>query len=220
MKQQLHDIATAVLKKHGDVEKALPHFIRAVQAAKLLDDLAREFLRTVAVEGRGSGHFQDEAHDVSAGPTPPIIVKGKGGSVKVREHPVRQHRRRSHAEKQAAERALLASAEAVFELQINGRAIGNIAIGEMAALKRRLFDDAADGIKLHIIDVRNAIIADQIERHCIAQDQLTPVRQIIDTETLTRFISNAERVAPRVTEEFVHRAREAMERTEIREIAS
>jgi hypothetical protein len=157
---------------------------------------------------------------VSAGPTPPIIVKSKGGSVKVREHPVRQHRRRSHAEKQAAERALLASAEAVFELQINGRAIGNIAIGEMAALKRRLFDDAADGIKLHIIDVRNAIIADQIERHCIAQDQLTPVRQIIDTETLTRFISNAERVAPRVTEEFVHRAREAMERTEIREIAS
>jgi hypothetical protein len=218
----LHDIAAPLLKKHkGNVEKTLPEFVRAVKAGNLIDDLARVFLRTVTIERHGSGQAEHETHVDLAGPVPPVIIKqGQGGSIKVREHPVRRHRRRTHEEKQAAERAMLASAEAVFELQIGGRAIGSMAIGEMAALKRRLFDDAADGIKLHIIDVRNAIIADQIERHCIAQDQLTPVREIIDTKTLTRFISNAERVAPRVTEEFVHRAREAMERTEIREIAS
>jgi hypothetical protein len=219
MKQQLHGIATAALKKHGDVERALPHFIRAVQAAKLLDDLAREFLRTVAVEGRGSGHFQDEAHDVSAGPTPPIIVKGKGGSVKVREHPVRQHRRRSHAEKQAAERALLASAEAVFELQINGRAIGSMAIGEMAALRHGLMKDATLNLIRGEQEVRNAVLAELIEQHVTVQDQLTRVRDAINAATLTRLVAQAEREAPRRIATGMLVAAEAMEHTEIREIA-
>jgi hypothetical protein len=43
--KQLHDLAAKVLQNNGNnIDMALPEFVRTVQAASLLDDLARFFL--------------------------------------------------------------------------------------------------------------------------------------------------------------------------------
>jgi hypothetical protein len=203
---RLDDIAAIALKNHkGNVEKALPEFVRAVQAAKLIDELARPFLRQVSV-GRGSGPDFDETHAHQAGPTTPTI-----GSIKVKQHDVRQHRRRTHEQKEAAKRAMMASADAVFQMQINGRALGKYRIGELASLKRDLIKSAVDGILLHTVEVRDAIIAEQIEQHCSVQDQLTTVDDVVDAKTLALYVRRAEQDAPRRVEEAVRLARESME---------
>jgi hypothetical protein len=213
---RLNDIAVAALNKHnGNAEKALPEFVRAVQAAKLLDDLALAFLRTITA-GRGSGHPSIEAQQTDAGPTPskaPTV-----GSIKVSAHDVRQYRRRTSAEKEAAERAMMASAEAVFELQIEGRAIGNIAIGELTSLKHDLVDDATHKLMLGAEQVRNAVLAELIERHCTVQDQLVRVRDAVSAKTLAQLVQQAEQEAPRRISEAMRRAAEAMERA--KEIAA
>lgn len=206
--KQVTEMAITALKNHnGNIEKALPNFIRAVQTAKLIDDLARAFLRSIAA--RGSGQQAVEILGRNAGPTQ------RDGSIKVKAHDVRQHRRRTTAEKDAAERAVLASAEAVFELQVEGRAIGNIAMGELAALKRHLVHDATHKLMLGAEQVRNAIIAELIEQHCIVQDQLMRVREAVDAKTLARFIKQAEQDTPRRIEEAMRRAAEAMGQKEI-----
>jgi hypothetical protein len=206
--KKLQEIATPLLKKHkGNIEKALPEFVRAVKADNLIDDLARTFLRTVTVES-GSGYQVHEAQSSIAGPATPIIIK-KGGSIKVSAHDVRQHRRRTHAEREAAERAMMASAEAVFELQINGRAIGNIAIGEMASLKHDQVKDATFNLIRGEGEVRNAVLAELIENHCTAQDQLARVRDVVSAATLAQFVAQAEREAPRRIAYMMLRAAEA-----------
>jgi hypothetical protein len=209
---RLDDIAAAALKKHSNnPDKALPDFLRTLQTEKLIDDLARWFLRQVA--GRGSGPATSEAHTSPAGPAPPAPPPPKVGSIKVAAHDVRQHRRRTQAEKDAADRAMMASAEAVFEMRISGRAIGKYRIGELASLKRDLIKAAVDGILLHTIEVRDAIIAEQIEQHCSVQDQLTPVAEVVDAKTLARFVSRAEHDAPGRIQEALRLAREAIDRT-------
>jgi hypothetical protein len=203
----LEKLALAALRKHDDdIEQALPQFLRTVREAKLIDDLAREYLSRIA--GRGQGQRSNEAHLSVADPTPSSPADG---SVKVRHHDVRQHRRRTHAEKVAAERAMMASAEAVFELQINGRALGNIAIGELAALKRDLVDDASHKLMLGTEQVRNAVLAELIEQHCTVQDQLTRVREAISADALAQFIYQAEQEAPRRIAEAMRHAAAAIE---------
>jgi hypothetical protein len=208
----LKEIATLALQKNDDdVEKALPHFMRAVKAANLIDELAREYLGQFA--GLGRGHAAFEAQRMNADPKPTDI-----GSIKVREHDVRQHRRRTQAEKDAAEQAMLASADAVFEMQINGRAIGNIAIGELHALKRDLVDDASHKLMLGAEQVRNAVLAELIEQHCTVDDQLIRVREAISASQLNSFVSQAEQEAPRRIAEAMRHAAAAMERA--KEIAA
>jgi hypothetical protein len=208
MMKRLNDIATAALKKHnGNAEQAAPEFASAVKVAKLINDLAREFLRQFAM--RESGQGRHETHQSVAGLTPssPIV-----GSIKVREHDVRQHRRRTQAEKDAAERAMLDSAEAVFEIQIEGRAIGGIAIGELPRLKHDLIDDASHKLILGAEQVRNAVLTEQ---HCTVQDQLTRVRDAVSASTLKQLIAQAEQEAPRRISEAMRRAAEAIEHKEI-----
>jgi hypothetical protein len=207
--KRLNDIATAALKKHnGNAERAAPEFASAVKAAKLIDELAREFLRQFAT--RESGQDKVEALSPHAGLTPPIV-----GSIKVREHDVRQHRRRTQGEKDAAERAMLDSAEAVFEIQIEGRAIGGIAIGELPRLKHDLIDDASHKLILGAEQVRNAVLTELIERHCTVQDQLTRVRDAVSASTLKQLVQLAEQEAPRRISEAMRRAAEAIEHKEI-----
>lgn len=201
----LEKFATLALQKSsGDVEKALPHFVKAVTAAKLIDNLAREYLRQV--EWRGEGQKLDDAQAARAEPTPTDF-----GSIKVREHDVRQHRRRTHAEKEAAEKAMLASADAVFEMQINGRALGSIAIGELQALKRDLVADASHKLMLGAEQVRNAVLAELIEQHGNVQDQLTRVRDAVSASTLNALVRQAEQEAPRRIAEAMRHAAAAME---------
>ena len=211
---RLDDIATAALKKHGTAEKALPEFVRAVQKEKLIDDLARAFLHQVA--GRGSDQHMIEDLGRNAAPTPPTppVV----GSIKVKHHDVRQHRRRTHEEKEAAMQAMMASAEAVFELQIEGRAIGNIAIGELASLKRHLIDDASHKLMLGTEQARNAVLCELIEQHCRVDDQLTRVRGACNARTLQELFERAEQEAPRRVSEAMRRAAEAIDHT--KEIAA
>jgi hypothetical protein len=210
--KRLNDIATAALKKHnGNAERAAPEFASAVKAAKLIDELAREFLRLFATRESGQSSF--ETHPSRAGLTPsssPMV-----GSIKVREHDVRQHRRRTQAEKDAAERAMLDSAEAVFEIQIEGRAIGGIAIGELPRLKHDLIDDASHKLILGAEQVRNAVLTELIEQHCTVQDQLTRVRDAVSASTLKQLIAQAEQEAPRRISEAMRRAAEAIEHREI-----
>jgi hypothetical protein len=203
--------ATALRKWNGDIDKAVPHFLQAVRAAKLIDDLARDYLSRIA--GRGQGHEAIETQKQDADPAP-----SDTGSIKVREHEVRQHRRRTQAEKEAAERAMMASAEAIYEMQIEGRAIGNIAIGELASLKRDLIDDASHKLMLGAEQVRNAVLAELIEQHGNVQDQLTRVRDAVSASTLNSLLRQAEQEAPRRIAEAMRHAAAAIEHA--REIAA
>jgi hypothetical protein len=212
---KLETIAAAVLKKTGgDVEKALPEFVRSVRAEKLIDDLARAYLRTVAASGSGQSAL--ETHRDRAGPAPksPPMTPANG-SITVTKHPVREHKRRTHEEKQAARQAMLASADAVFEIEINGRAIGGIAIGELSAMKRDLFDDAVHKLMLGTQDARNAVLAELIEQHCQVPDQLARVRDVIDAKTLERFVAQSEQEAPRRIAEAMRYAAAVLEKKEI-----
>src|SRR5580765_2416854 len=211
--KQLTEMALTALKNHGgDIEKALPKFVHAVQTAKLINDLARAFLRSVAKREPGQDFIENPLVNADAAPAT--------GSIKVKAHPVRQHRRRTAEEKKAAEQAALASAEAVFEMKVNGRAIGNIAMGELAALKRDLIADASHKLMLGAEQVRNAVLAELIEKHCVVQDQLTRVREAVDAKTLTKLVRQAEQETPRRIEEAMRRAAEAMEQMEQKEIAA
>ena len=211
--KQLIAMAQTALKNHGgDIEKALPKFLRAVQGANLIDDLARECLRSVAMSEPGLRTRETQMAVAGLAPS--------RGSIKVPKYDVPPHRRRTHEEKQAADRAMMASAEAVFEIQIEGRAIGGIAMGELPRLKRDLFKSAAEGIMLHTIEVRNAIIAEMIELHCTVPDTLMRVRDAVDAPTLIEFVSQAERLAPRRIEDAMRHARETLEKHEQKEIAA
>ena len=203
----LDDLATAALKNHkGNVEKALPEFIRAVHAAKLIDDLARDFLHQVA--GRGSGQSGAEAQVRHARPTPSAPA---AGSIKVRPTKVPvPHRRRTQEEKDAATQAMLASAEAVFEIQIEGRALGKYRIGELAALKRDCIDAATHMLMLGTEQARNAVLAELIVEHCTVQDQLISVREACNASTLARLVERAEQEAPRRVADGMARAAEVM----------
>ena len=208
----LKEIATLALRKSSDdIDKALPHFVKAIRVNNLIDDLAREYLHKFV--GLGADHAAFEAQRMNVGPTPTNI-----GSIKVRDHDVRQHRRRTQAEKEAAEAAMLASADAIFEMQINGRAIGSIAIGELRALKRDLVDDASHKLMLGAEQVRNAVLAELIEQHCQVDDQLIRVREAVSASQLNSFVSQAEQEAPRRIAEAMRHAAAAMERA--KEIAA
>jgi hypothetical protein len=205
---KLETLATTALNKHGgNVDKALPQFASAVKAAKLIDDLARAFLRSVAAreQGQNTGDLQT----ARAEPTPAT------GSIKVRHHDVRQHRRRTSEEKAAAERAMMANVEAVFQLEIDGRPIGNIAMGELAALKRDLIVDATHKLMLGAEQVRNAVLAELIEMHAVVPDQLMRVRDVLDADTLAHLVKQAEHETPRRIEEAMRRAAEAMDHKEL-----
>ena len=77
---RLEEIATAALKRRaGDVEKALPEFVSAVRTAKLIDDLARVYLRQVVV--REDGHGRPEAQIQGAGLTPSFSTAAPLGTV-------------------------------------------------------------------------------------------------------------------------------------------
>ena len=207
----LETLATkALAKASNDIEIALPHFLRMLREAKLIDELARDYLRGIV--GRRTDRGPLETQGVGVGSTP---LAADVGSIKVRDYKVPTHRRRTHEEKEAAEKAMLVSADAVFDMRINGRAIGAIAIGELTTMRKELYDNAARGIVLHIIDVQNAIIAEQIEQHCSAMDQMTPVRQVIAAKTLEEFVQRAKMLAPRRVEEGVRHARVAMENREL-----
>lgn len=200
---RLEKIATVALKKHnGDIEKARPDFLRAVRVEHLIDELAKEYLGWVVRREVGRGPIETQTHDASL--TPSI------GSIKVREHDVRQHRRRTQAEKEAAREAMLRSAEAVYDLPINGRAIGNIRIGELTALKRDLVENWVSKLALSIDDCRNFLLAELIEKHCIVQDTLTPIRNVLDAGTLSGFVEQATKEAPRENSEVTHWAAEAV----------
>ena len=210
--KQLIELAKAALKKHSDVDKALPHFVAALRKANLLNDLAREFLRSIADGEPGQGGLETQA--VIAGLAP------SEGSVKVRDYDVPHYRRRTTAEKQAADRAMLASIEAVFEIDVEGRPIGNLAMGELSRLKRDLVTSAVQGMMLHITEVRNAIIVEMIEKHCNVPDTLMRVRDAVDAKTLASFVAQAETQAPRRLEEALRLAREALETNKPHEIAA
>lgn len=108
---------------------------------------------------------------------------------------------------------MLRSAEAVYDLAINGRAIGLIAVGELAALKHDLVDDASQKLMLGIEQARNAVLAELIEQHCVVPDKLMRVRDVIDPETLSRFVDQANSEAPRRINEAMRRAAEAIDHT-------
>ena len=204
---RIDDIATAVLKKHGnDPGKALRDFNALLKGAKL--DLALEFLRAKAGGVSPTMEFLKPTDAVSDSRQPPAT---KIGSIKVKEHDVRQHRRRTHAEKEAAMQAMMASAEAVFELSINGRAIGGIAIGELPELKRVLIDDASHKLMLGTEQARNAVLAELIEQHCTVQDQLTRVRDAVSAKTLAQLVQQAEQEAPRRISVAMRAAADAIE---------
>jgi len=209
MTKQLEQLATKALQRHGgDIEKALPQFVRDATVAKLIDDLARDFLQRVA--GRGLGRTDAEARTAAAKPTPPK------GSIKVKQHGVTAHRRRTPEEKAAAMEAMMATASAVFEMKINGRALGNIRIGELATLKRDLIADASNKLMLGTEQARNAVLAELIEQHATVHDQLMPVREAINAKTLNELVAQADQEAPRRIAEGMRRAAQAMEQKELR----
>ena len=155
----LNALAAAAMKKSGgDAGKAVTDFLRYVNAANLLDELALAFLKQFAVSPSGHPHG-----DTASARVPPIKTP-ESGSVRVSKHPVREHRRRTPAEKQAARAAAAASVEAVFELEINGRPVGNIRMGELSTLRHELVDDASGKLMLGIDAARNAVLAELIRK--------------------------------------------------------
>jgi hypothetical protein len=191
----LREIAETALKNHGgDVRLAAPKFLAAVEKANLLPDLVKAYLFTVRQPGQGS--------------------------IRVKKYEVQQYRRRTQEEKAAADEAARTSIEAVFGLRINGRAIGDIAMGELASLRRDLIQDAIQKLVLGVDQVRNAILAEKIEQHVVVPDQLTRVRDAIDAETLVRLLKEAESETPRRLKDAMDRAAEVMEHRTLQEIES
>ena len=187
---------TALKRADDDIDKAVPQFVRAISAANLIDDLARVYLSQIAA---GPGQKADENHAATAGPAPK-------GSVKVRQYDVKQHRRRTPSEKLAAMTAARTSIEAVFEMQINGRAIGTIRIGELSALRRDLVDDATSKLMLGIEQARNAVLAELIQNYAVVPDEYARVRDVMDGRTLKRLIREADEEAPRRVSEAMRHA--------------
>ena len=206
---KLEALAELALKKfNGDVDKATPEFVRVVKAANLINDLARAYLSQIK---RGSGQSANETRSAAAGPAPTF----KPGSIRVSKHPVREHRRRTQAEKAAALAAAATSIEAVFEIEINGRAIGNLRIGELSTLRHELVNDASSKLMLGMEQARNAVLAELIENHATVPDKLARVRDVISAKALRALVQQADQEAPRRVSEAIRRAGDALDNRKI-----
>ena len=205
---KLDDVARAALKKYkGDVDKALPEFVLVLLRNKnLVDEMARQYLYSRL------GPQSDSTGAKPAKPAGPIEVPPLVGSIKVRKHDVREHPRRTHEERLAAERLLQDRAERFFEIPVNGRPLGNIAIGELREARRERVDDASSWLMHGIEQARLAVLLELVEMHCQAPDQLMRVRDAISAEKLAQLVLQAEEEAPRRIAEAIRRARGAIGR--------
>jgi hypothetical protein len=227
---KLEDLACTALQNHGgNIDAAAPKFIRAVVNANLLDELGRFYLQHVAVVGDWPGQQGVETHESGAGSTTaksqPTAAAGdwpddqsaieavrRAGSIIVKPHKVRQHRRRTQAEREAARRAMMMSADAIFEMRIEGRAIGGIAMGELRDMRQRLVHDATNKLILGAEQVHAAVLIEMIDEHCQVDDQLMRIRDAISAKDLKALDARAKIEAPRRIELAMAQAAIAMER--------
>ena len=93
LSSKLHDLASTALKDHnGDVEAALPKFARAVQQAKLVEELARPYL-----EQQLAAMPADKAAGPGQSSAEPQTARAGAGSVKVAKYETSPHRRRTES---------------------------------------------------------------------------------------------------------------------------
>ena len=199
-------IASAALRDHGgDVEKAIPAFIQAARKANKVTDLARIYLRMVATQG-----IADAAPNLTprmaAALTRPTNVT-----------PINQvQRRQTEGERLAARQAMRNSADAIYEMRFDGRALGRIKIGELITLRDEYVADAAKFLELGTEFVRNAALAGLILKHAGTVDQFAEVRDVLSGKKLTGLREQADKNTPTIMEKLIRQATA----TAVKEIAS
>jgi hypothetical protein len=204
-KQSLAELGRAALQRHDDdIKAATPKFLRDVQAAKLTGELAMFYLHRLSTE-KAQARFGIPVTKmvIDATVDQPGQSQGKAkahprGSISVRKHEVKPHRRRTTGEKLAAIKAASSSAAAIYDLQITeGRALGNLAMGELHEIRRRLARDTATALMPHVGDASRIVLLELIEDHCQVDNQLTKVRDAIKPALLAQFYAEAEIEGPR-----------------------
>jgi hypothetical protein len=167
----------------GNVARAVPRFAAMLKRGELREAIAREYLERVAAE---RGHAPVE--------TPTT------GSIEVREHRVKKHRRRTHDEREAALQSAghaAASMATAYDRQIDGRPIGDLAWGELQALRHENAINAASYLRFGTEATANFILLDKIEAHCRVTDHGMKVKDAISEEQLRMLIEQADDEAPR-----------------------
>ena len=190
-------IAAAALRDHGgDVEKAIPAFIQAARKANKMNDLARIYLRMVATQGIEA---KDVAPRVAAALTRPSNVTPISAA--------REQRRQTPEERAAARRAALDSVDAIYDMKVDGRALGRIRFGELDTLIQEGFTDAANMLLLSKGIVKNTAIYALIRQHCgVVPDSMMEIRDGIDAKKLSRLVARAEQMTPALLTEVARRA--------------
>jgi hypothetical protein len=182
---ELFKLATDALRNHGgSADKAAGKFSQLLRKRNdLLHTLALDFLRRVAV-------------DMAAAAPPAISMK----DVDVRKH--KRQRPRTQGERAGAFAAATTSVQAmrtIFdERRIDGRAVGDLAWGELlrACHTRALI--AASALQQTNEATEDAILLNKIEAFARVDDHSRKVRDVLSAADLERLAEEAHREAPRM----------------------
>ena len=199
----IRGIAAATLRAHGgNVEKAIAPFLQEARKASRMQDLARVYLRMVATQGFVESGAAEQ-------PVSPRVAEALKRPSNVK--PLQIQRRQTDAERQSSQRMMAVGVKAVYDMQFDGRAIGRVKFGELATLRHELVNDAASMLEHGKKFVRDAVLAELIEKHCVAADNLAEIRTLVSEKKLESLIAQADREAPRRLAEATRRAAAAME---------
>jgi hypothetical protein len=175
---ELRQRAVEILRANaGNISKATAPFCALLRKrADLLAVLADPYLARLAAE-----------------------VKAK--PIAVRAH--RRQRKRTATERAAAMHVAgeqVAALRSVFDRQIDGRPIGDLAWGELRAMVHANAVNAASYLRLGTNATEDAILLDKIEAHARVDNHATRIREIISAAQLEEYVAQAQREAPRLIE--------------------
>jgi hypothetical protein len=207
---ELHTFAVQAIRGHaGSAADAAGKFeILLRKRPDLFNALVRGYLLQVAGDMKVAGEL------ITPLPAPRDVKVSK---MTIPEHGRRAHqrsRRRTAGEKAAAMRVAGQMNEAlrsVFDRRvIDGRAIGDLAWGELGTLVDANANNAASYLRLGTEATENAIILDKVHAHANVQDHRTKVRDVLTEAQLMQFIEDARAEAPLVVQMGMHHYRETI----------
>ena len=207
---ELHSSAVQAIRGHaGSAADAAGKFARLLRSrADLFDALVRGYLLQVA------GDMKLAGDPIAPLPAPRDVRVSK---MTIPQHDRRAHqrsRRRTATEKAAAIRVAGQINEAlrsVFDRRvIDGRAIGDLAWGELGTLVDANANNAASYLRLGTDATENAIILAKVHAHANVQDHRTKIRDVLTEEQLKQFEEEARAEAPLVVQMGMHRYRETI----------
>jgi hypothetical protein len=200
-----YDVAAKALKQHGSPEKAVKQFMQELRRRDiLLLQVALEFLNGIKPQPAGP----------QAEPSPTQAE----GSVKVKPFNVPGYKRRTHEEKQIALLARDRMAIAVYESRfINGKAIGDLAMGEL----RTLVAESALMAGSRLFEGKDATVStlllNKIANYAAVDDMNSKVRDVVPPEKIREMIEEAETEAPLFIQAFIQKYADSLKRGEIAE---